>query len=153
MPNKPHSASLRRGRCSEGGRIYHITTATDQRRPVFTDLLAGRTAILQLRQCDQLGLSQTWAFVLMPDHLHWLVELRDNHLDALIRRFKSISAREVNRLIGRAGQRLWQPGFHDHAIRSHEDLRKVARYLIMNPLRAGLVAHVGLYPHWDAVWL
>ncbi|MBB5859537.1 hypothetical protein GGR69_001194 [Xanthomonas arboricola] len=29
----------------------------------------------------------------------------------------------------------------------------MARYLIANPLRAGLVARVGDYPFWDAIWL
>ncbi|MFV3290267.1 transposase, partial [Pseudomonas sp. NY11955] len=29
----------------------------------------------------------------------------------------------------------------------------VARYIVANPIRAGLVSRVGDYPHWDAVWL
>jgi hypothetical protein len=29
----------------------------------------------------------------------------------------------------------------------------LARYIVANPLRAGLVEHLGDYPHWDAVWL
>ena len=32
-------------------------------------------------------------------------------------------------------------------------LRDVARYIVANPLRAGLVERVGDYPYWDAVWL
>jgi hypothetical protein len=38
-------------------------------------------------------------------------------------------------------------------LRRDEDLRAVARYVILNPVRAGLVQRVGDYPHWDAVWL
>ncbi|MEQ7866160.1 transposase, partial [Xanthomonas sp. WHRI 8393] len=34
-----------------------------------------------------------------------------------------------------------------------DDLRLAARYLIANPLRAGLVERVGDYPFWDAIWL
>jgi REP element-mobilizing transposase RayT len=49
--------------------------------------------------------------------------------------------------------RLWQPGYHDHALRREEDLVATARYLVANPLRAGLVQHIGDYPLWDAVWL
>ena len=51
------------------------------------------------------------------------------------------------------GARLWQTGFHDHALRREEDLAATARYLIANPLRAGLVQRVGDYPFWDAVWV
>jgi REP element-mobilizing transposase RayT len=65
---------------------------------------------------------------------------------------KSRSAIEINRLLGRRG-RIWQKGFHDHAIRKEEDLRAVARYVVANPVRAGLVQSVRDYPHWDARWI
>jgi putative transposase len=32
-------------------------------------------------------------------------------------------------------------------------LRNLARYVVANPLRAGLVDSIRDYPHWDAVWL
>jgi REP element-mobilizing transposase RayT len=48
---------------------------------------------------------------------------------------------------------VWQPGYHDHAVRQDEDLRAMARYVVANPVRAGLVKDIGDYPHWDAVWL
>jgi len=48
---------------------------------------------------------------------------------------------------------VWQPGFHDHALRKEEDVRAVARYVVANPLRAGLVQRIGDYPHWNAIWL
>jgi hypothetical protein len=47
---------------------------------------------------------------------------------------------------------VWQPGYHDHALRREEDLVTVSRYLVANPLRAGLVAYIGNYPLWDAIW-
>jgi hypothetical protein len=34
-----------------------------------------------------------------------------------------------------------------------EDLAQIARYVVLNPVRAGLVRRVGDYPHWDAAWL
>ena len=44
-------------------------------------------------------------------------------------------------------------GLHDHAVRSDEDFRALARYVVANPLRAGLVSQIGDYPLWDAAWL
>jgi putative transposase len=38
-------------------------------------------------------------------------------------------------------------------VRKEDDLVGLARYLVANPLRAGLVQRIGEYPHWDAVWL
>src|SRR3989344_3545810 len=58
----------------------------------------------------------------------------------------------LNRSLERDGS-LWQHGFHDRAIRRDEDLPAVARYIVANPLRAGLVEKIGDYPLWDAVWL
>jgi plasmid stabilization system protein ParE len=39
------------------------------------------------------------------------------------------------------------------AQRAEEDLIKIARYIVANPLRARLVEHIGDYPLWDAAWL
>ncbi|MGY4533014.1 REP element-mobilizing transposase RayT [Pseudomonas sp. TE3786] len=88
----------------------------------------------------------------MPDHLHWLVELRNCTANQLMRQVKGRSARRVNALLGTTGA-LWQDGYHDRAIRREQDLLTVARYVVANPLRAGLVSKLGDYPLWDAVWL
>jgi REP element-mobilizing transposase RayT len=92
------------------------------------------------------------AWVVMPDHLHWLVELGPQPLATLMQRLKSRSAIAINKVESRGG-RLWQKGFHDRALRSDEDLQSVARYIVANPLRAGLVRRIGDYPLWDAVWV
>jgi REP element-mobilizing transposase RayT len=56
-------------------------------------------------------------------------------------------------LLGTPGIPRWQEGFHDHALRREEDLRDIARYIVLNPVRAGLVRNIREYPLWDAVWL
>lgn len=47
----------------------------------------------------------------------------------------------------------WQRGFFDRAIRREDDLVSIARYIVANPLRAGLVERIGDYAHWDSVWM
>jgi putative transposase len=89
----------------------------------------------------------------MPDHLHWLLQLQDGSLQSLVRRFKSTSGAAINRAFLTPGARVWQPGFHDRAVRDGEDIRGIARYIVANPLRAGLVRSVREYPHWNASWL
>jgi putative transposase len=51
------------------------------------------------------------------------------------------------------GQAIWQSSFHDRALRSEAELKPAARYVIANPVRAGLVASVRDYPFWNAAWL
>jgi len=43
--------------------------------------------------------------------------------------------------------------FFDHALRVDEDLRRIARYIVANPLRSKLVPRIEEYSLWDAVWL
>lgn len=147
-----HGKDLRKGRISETGRVYLLTTVTEMRRPLFEDWRVGRLVVKALRDSDALGLTDTLAWVVMPDHLHWLMGLEVPPLGALMQRVKSRSAIAINRHRG-SHVRIWQRGYHDHALRKEEDLRAVARYIIGNPLRAGLVKRIGDYPLWDAVWV
>jgi REP element-mobilizing transposase RayT len=88
----------------------------------------------------------------MPDHVHLLVQLDSESLNAFVRRLKAGSARLLNQHIGSSG-RFWQAGFHDHALRREESIIGAARYVVANSLRAGLVERMGEYSFWDAVWL
>ncbi|MBF8743360.1 MULTISPECIES: REP-associated tyrosine transposase [Pseudomonas] len=148
---RPHSRLLRCGRYSEPGRLYLLTTATLQRKPLFLNFHYARLAIHQLRQAEEEKACHSLAWVIMPDHIHWLIELRTGTLSALMRRFKSRSSRGLYEAGYR--ERIWQPGYQDRALRRDDDVRRVARYIIANPIRAGLVRRVGAYSHWDAVWL
>ncbi|PTU78414.1 transposase [Pseudomonas indoloxydans] len=148
----PHSARLRAGRFSEPQRIYLLTATTEGRETLFTDLAIGRLVVAELKAAQQDGLAESLAWVLMPDHLHWLIALQHGSLSDLMRRIKGRSAKRINQLTKRQGK-LWQDGFHDRALRREEDLLPAARYIVANPLRAGLVSRVGDYPLWDSVWL
>jgi REP element-mobilizing transposase RayT len=106
-----------------------------------------------MRRLHEEGILDSIAWVVMPDHIHWLFQLGDSlSLSDAIKRLKARSAIAIHRLLGRQDQ-IWQRGFHDHAIRRDEDLKVVARYIVANPLRAGLVQKIGDYPLWDAKWL
>jgi len=78
--------------------------------------------------------------------------LQKGSLGQLMCQAKSLSTRTINAGTGRTGS-LWQQSFHDHALRRDEDLVKLARYVVANPLRAGLVGKLGDYPLWDAIWV
>ncbi|UVJ45660.1 transposase [Pseudomonas sp. LS1212] len=151
MP-RPNAHRLYTGRVSEFGRIYLVTTVVDQRNPLFSDWHIGRLLVGQLRSAHEAGLVDSLAWVVMPDHFHWLFQLQNTSLACLMNRVKSRSSRAVNRRTGSSG-RLWQKGYHDRAVRWEEDLRQIARYVIANPVRAGLVRRGGDYPLWDAAWL
>ena len=150
--DSPASCRLRRGRVSIPGQLYLLTTTVVGREPVFSDFCLARLMVEQLRYAERTGMVQSLAWVVMPDHLHWLIALDRVSLSTLMRQVKCRSTCLINKASGRSG-RLWQKGFHDRALRREEDVLNVARYIVANPLRAGLVSSVREYPHWDAVWL
>ena len=150
----PHGKNLRTGRVSLPGHVYLITSVTHERGLFFQDLYAGRLLVNLLRRQHQQGVAHSLTFVVMPDHLHWLLQIGPRQeLSRIVNFTKTMTARRINAHLQRPGQPLWQRGFHDHAVRAEEDLRSLARYVIANPLRAGLVEDIGQYPLWDAAWL
>lgn len=148
----PHQSALRKGRVSAVGQVYHVTICTADRIPWFADYVLGRLVVREMRAMHDAGMLRSMAWVLMPDHLHWMFVLNDMPLPRVINRFKSKSARVINLARG-CGGALWQAGYHDRALRREEDMQALARYVIANPVRAGLVKRVHDYALWDAVWL
>ena len=146
-------ASLRRGRISEPGRIYLVTFCTAYRADLFLNPEYARAFILSLHSRLLLKQSRLLCWVLMPDHWHGLIELGPvDTLSTLIGRIKGATANAINAQRKTRGG-VWSDGFHDHAIRRDQDVVSVARYIVLNPVRAGLVQRVGEYPFWDAIWL
>lgn len=149
----PGNRALRKGRSSLANHVHFVTSVVRGRRRVFRDFRVGCAAACCFDDAQVVGGARTLAWVLMPDHVHWLIRLgADDPLDAVVNRLKSASARNVNRVLHRSGP-LWARAYHDHALRVEEDLRRSARYLIANPVRAGLVERIGDYPFWNAAWL
>jgi putative transposase len=142
-------SDLRKGRHSEPGRHYFVTAATAERQPWFACFELARLVIGEMRVLHEERAVESLAWVLMPDHLHWLFALQQRQTLAHV---VNLSSRSINRRLCRSAA-VWQPAYHDHALRAEEDIREIARYIVANPLRAGLVRKLADYPHWDAVWL
>ena len=152
MPAKACSYRLRTGRFSLAGQVYLVTTRLVSGRKTFEDWRLGRLVVAELRRAHELGRVESIAWVVMPDHLHWLFELREGTLERIMQCVKSRSSIALNKATNGAGQ-VWQTGYHDIAQRKEEDLKHMARYILANPLRAGLVANIRDYPLWDCKWI
>ena len=144
---------LRRGRASLPHHVYHVTSSTIGRRRRFRDFDAACAASRCFERPAVLGDARMLAWVLMPDHAHWLLQLGSEvSLDAVVQRLKAASSRAANRATNRRGS-LWAPAYFERALRVEDDIAGVARYIVANPLRAGLVTSVRSYPFWNAIWL
>ena len=80
------------------------------------------------------------AWVIMPNHVHVLaVQLTGFPLANVIHSWKSFTAKEANRALGRTGA-FWAREYYDRYIRNREHLARAIDYIHYNPVKAVLVA-------------
>jgi len=78
------------------------------------------------------------AWVIMPNHLHALVDVWDAPLSELMKSWKSFIAREANKIIGRRGE-FWEREYLDMLIEDETHRQTAVRYIENNPAKAGLI--------------
>jgi putative transposase len=117
---------------------------TFERHDYFSDLVRTREIVEQLLSTAAHWGVEIIAYCFMPDHLHALVEGLSEQADSreFADAFRQISGFYFKQARGR---RLWQEGYFDHVLREEEDTIAVARYIVLNPVRAGLCAHASEY--------
>ncbi len=85
------------------------------------------------------------AYAVMPNHVHAVVQPRQDHsLDKILHSWKSFTAHEINKHLGRSGT-VWQAQYYDHLVRGEQDLGNQIRYVMQNPAKAGM-------PDWPWVY-
>ena len=87
-----------------------------------------------------------WAYCFMPDHVHLLVEGKNSGADMknFVVSFKQQSAYWFE---GIYGAKLWGANYYEHVLRNDEATTAVARYIIQNPVRKGIVTDYTSYPY------
>jgi REP element-mobilizing transposase RayT len=144
-PGIPHSRDLRKARFSEAGNYYLLTATAAQRRPLLTVPDHAAIVLDALRWLHDIKRFDVHAAVVMPDHFHVVGALTDLALAAIMHSLKSFTA---HRLVEIGFQPpVWQSGYHDRALRDEDDYITSIRYVVENPVRAGLVSRADQYPH------
>jgi len=86
----------------------------------------------------------TFAFTVMPDHVHWLFRLGDRlQLGQILAKFKAGS-----RGLLKAANAEWQRNFYERELRAEQEIEGYALYVFLNPYRAGLCPLDHIWPHW-----
>jgi putative transposase len=78
------------------------------------------------------------AYVVMPNHVHLLIEPRVE-LRRITQGIKGATARRANQLLGRTGQPFWQDESFDRWVRTENEFERIRNYIVQNPVSAGLV--------------
>ena len=114
-----------------------MTVVTRRRLPVFAHASSASATSAQIpRFFAERGFA-VYAYCVMPDHVHLLLEGRTPSADLVeaVRGWKQHTGYAWKQ---RHGAHLWQSGFHDRVLRDGDDTRAVVRYVLENPVRAGL---------------
>lgn len=126
----------------QNNRIMFVTIATLNREPFFGNGAFAREAVETLYRVRQLHPFLLYAFVIMPDHCHFLVRIdRPQKISNIIGTYKS------GMTFNTGIPQMWQPRSHIRIIRN--DPMNVLRYIHMNPVRAGFTKTSAEYP-WSS---
>jgi putative transposase len=126
--------------------IFFVTIRAHRELAPFPDPRLAQVVIDSLSWLRAHGRIILYAYCLMPDHLHLLVQCPGSHtLGDIIRSIKLTTTRAYWAL-GQRGQ-LWQDRFYDHILRRSEDAAGIARYIYENPSRKALVNDPEEYPY------
>jgi REP element-mobilizing transposase RayT len=131
------------------GALYHVTSRGNARQPIFLD---DRDRSFFLDRLGEAVRSHGWhchSYCLMPNHYHLLVETPEPNLSRGMRRLNGRYSQRFNRRHDRVGHVL-QGRFHAVLVQRETHFLEVARYIVLNPVRAGLVASAEAYP-WSSL--
>ena len=135
-----------------GPHRYFLTFCTCDRRHTFAYADPVDLVMVQFRRTAHQWAFAILAYCFMPDHVHLLVEgtAPTSDLKRFAKRLKQGSGQTWAL---RSRSRLWQEGYYDRVLRPADDSKAVARYIVENPVRAGLVDDPRMYPYVGSeVW-
>jgi putative transposase len=119
--------------------LYHVTSRGNERRPIFRDDVDRRMFLSLLAQgVTRFGWSLT-AWVLMTNHFHLVIQTPHPNLSRGMHWLNGTYAAWFNRRHGRCGH-LFQGRFQSLVIEKERHLQEVLRYVVLNPVRAAIVA-------------
>lgn len=128
---------------------YFLTLCTFERQSLFTARC--HVELVRAQFLRTLG-DQSFdgvAYCFMPDHVHLLVEAMTEGSD--LKRFVKLAKQRSGYYFKQAfATRLWQRYGYEHILRREESTPSVVRYIIENPLHAGLALAPLDYPYWGS---
>jgi len=134
-----------------GVRAYFLTLTSAQRKPIFRDQGMVAACLGELDLSSERRGFTVLVYCFMPDHLHLLVQGDDEaDLPWFVKDFKQRTGYAYRRANAKT---LWQKSYHDHVVRTEEDVEDIARYIVGNPVRASLADAPADYPYSGSfVW-
>ena len=127
------------------GALYHVTSRGNRREDIY---LGDDDRELLLTQLANVCLRFNWAihsYCLMTNHYHLVVETPDGNLSKGMRQLNGVYGQMWNRLHDRVGH-VFQGRFKCIVVQKESYLLELSRYVVLNPVRAGIVQRAEDWP-------
>jgi len=118
--------------------LYHVTARGDRREDIFEDDVDRQVFLDILAQVVEQFNWLCYAWCLMDNHYHLLIQTPDANLSKGMRQLNGVYTQSSNRRHARVGH-LFQGRFKSILVDSDAYLLELARYVVLNPVRAGMV--------------
>ena len=138
----------RTARTTSESNIYHVMLRGINRQEIFGCDWDRQRFMTVLKECKEISGFKLHAFCLMPNHIHFLIEPAEEPLNMIFKRIGTRYAVWYNRKYQRAGH-LFQDRFRSENVETDLYYMTVLRYILQNPVKAGIVNSPGDY-RWSS---
>ena len=135
-------------RLEHPGALWHVTARGNERSDVFRDDADRREFLVVLGRTVTVYGWRLHAYVLMGNHYHLVVETPEPTLSRGMRDLNGVTTQRFNRRHGRTGH-LFEGRFKAILVEREAHLLELARYVVLNPVRAGLAKSPAAWP-WSS---
>lgn len=130
------------------GALYHVTSRGDRQEDIYQDDADREQFLTVLGEvCERFN----WiihAYCLMSNHYHLLIETPDSNLSKGMRQLNGVYTQRLNRRHTRVGH-VFQGRYKAIIVQKDSYLLELARYIVLNPVRAGMVRSAREWP-WSS---
>ena len=135
-------------RIEYAGALYHVTSRGDRRENIYHD---DEDRLIWLEIFSQVCSRYNWrchAWCQMDNHYHILVETAEGNLSKGMRQLNGVFTQKSNRKHGQVGH-VFQGRFKAILVQQDAYLLELSRYVVLNPVRAGMVKDTADWP-WSS---
>jgi putative transposase len=127
-----------------GSGIYHVILRGIDRNDIFHEDSDFELFLLSLKKAKEKDYFQLYAYCLMSNHIHLLIKEGLNNISVTMKRLSVSYAQNYNVKYERTGH-VFQGRFRSETVESNGSFITVLRYIIQNPIKAGIVKNISDY--------
>lgn len=134
---------------------YFLTICTQNRKNILSTIVGEGSPLPQLSRYGEIvdvwvkKISEKYSeisvdcYVIMPNHIHLLLSIAKDGgrgdpsptVEAAMGWFKYQATKEINKIRGTTGEKIFQRSFFDHIVRNRDDYYEIYKYICENPAR------------------